>query len=184
MALGGGRLAGAFLLGLVAGSLAMVPVGGREVERLAVACRQLALRLGEAEQDLARLRSQGASWTPVVRRVTVRFPDVADEALRVRLEEAVRPLLEELVGREVGRLDPFLVDALLRGRRVQVGEQEYGLALRRALLGEETLVVLGAEPFRRQAPFRESRRRTSAATSSALVPKLKTAKRFPSGEIR
>lgn len=149
--MGGGRLAGAFLLGLLAGSLAMVPVAGREVERLAVACRQLALRLGEAEQDLARLRRQGAAWTPVVRRVTVRFANVADEALRLRLEEAVRPLLEELVGREVGRLDPFLVDALLRGRRVRVGEQEYVLALRRALLGEEVLVVLGAQPARSPA---------------------------------
>lgn len=150
--MGGGRLAGAFLLGFLAGSLALVPLAGREVERLAVACRQLALRLDEARQDLASLRRQGAAWTPVVRRVTVRFVNVADDALRLRLEEAVRPLLEELVGREVGRLDPFLVDALLRGRRVRVGEQEYGLTLRRALLGEETLVVLGTQPVRSPSP--------------------------------
>lgn len=58
------------------------------------------------------------------------------------------------MGREVGRLDPFLLDALLRGRRVAVGEQGYGISLRRAILGQEVLVVLAAQPLPARQPSR------------------------------
>lgn len=63
----------------------MLPVAGRELERLALSCRQLALRLEEAEQNLARLRQQGAGAVPLVRRVNIRFANVQDDALRLKL---------------------------------------------------------------------------------------------------
>src|SRR5690606_10888739 len=52
------------------------------------------------------------------------------------------PLAEELVGRELERVDPYLVHALFDGRAVDLDEARYQVTVRSVVAAEEVTVIL------------------------------------------
>lgn len=138
------RYLAAFLLGVMAGMALVVPVAARRVELLEVERRVLQRDLEETRQKLRDLEEARSRWqaSPVVRAVSVRVANVADRSLRLRLEERLRPLVADLVGREVRRLDPVLMGAVFAERTVRVGDKEFAPVLRQAFVGEELMFVV------------------------------------------
>lgn len=132
-----------FLLGALVGAAAMVPLVGARVESLELERQGLLLRLAEAQRSLAQLRSANRRWArPVVRSVELHFANVDEPALRLKLEERLKPLVQDLVGREIRGLDPFLIFGLFRDRAWRIGEKEYRPELRVAVVDEEMVLVL------------------------------------------
>jgi hypothetical protein len=139
----------AFLLGAVAGSLGVVAAAGREVQRLQLErevllqrLEQQRTRLENLEQALARHRQ------PVIGEARLELLGVDDPVIRLALERQLQPLVQDLVGRRLDRVDPELVASIFEGRSLAVGERRYTLSLRRLLLAEQTslqLVVRRAE---------------------------------------
>src|SRR5690606_28742757 len=103
------RLVAAFLLGALVGAAATVPYYGRRVETLLLTTGSLLQQLHEHRARLERL--QPAADEParrVVQRVRLELL-WDDEATRLALTERLAPLAEELVGRDLERIDPYLL---------------------------------------------------------------------------
>ncbi len=154
------RYLAAFLLGVMAGMALVVPVASRRVELLEIERRVLQSDLDDARRKLKDLEEARSRWqaSPVVRAVSVKVSNVSDRSLRLRLEERLKPLVAELVGREVRRLDPVLIGAVFADRTLRVGDKEYVPVLRQAFVGEEILFVVEArEVANRRQPAAELR---------------------------
>lgn len=136
------RLIAAFLLGAAVGAASTVPYYGRRVEALILTTGSLLQQLHEHRARLERLQEAGNEPSRrVIQRVRLEFL-YPDEAVRLSLTERLAPLAEELVGRELERVDPYLVHALFDGRAVDLDEARYQVTVRSVVAAEEVTVIL------------------------------------------
>src|SRR5690606_24221550 len=99
-------------------------------------------QLHEHRARLERLQEAGHEPSRrVIQRVRLQFL-YPDEAVRLSLTERLAPLAEELVGRELERVDPYLVHALFDGRAVDLDEARYQVTVRSVVAAEEVTVIL------------------------------------------
>lgn len=136
------RLVAAFLLGAAVGSAATVPQYGHRVESLLLVNGRLVQQLHEYRSRLERLQAAGGRPDArVVQEVTL---DILwhDEAARLALAERLAPLAEELVGRDLERIDPYLLYALFDGREVAMEGRRYSLSVRAVVVAEQVTVVI------------------------------------------
>ena len=139
------RLLAAFLLGTCVGAAATVPYYGRRVETLTLTTGTLLQQLQEHRSRLERLQQAGdAPAERVILRVRLEFL-WDDEAVRLALAERLAPLAEELVGRDLARIDPYLIYAMFEGRAVDIDDARYRLSVRTVVVAEEVTVVLAVE---------------------------------------
>lgn len=139
------RFGTTFLLGIAIGAAVTVPYYGHKVESLQLTHGQLLQQLHEHRSRLRKLNE--ASQNPrdrLVRDVTLSIL-WHDEAVRLALNESLSPLSNELVGRELERIDPYLVFAIFDGRTVQVEERLYRLTVRSLIIAEQLSLVLTVE---------------------------------------
>lgn len=131
-----------FLLGLLLGAAAMVPITGRHVEQLTL--EQLRL-LQETAQYQSRLRKlEAALQNPqqaVIGDVTLQilWPD---EATRLDLTEKLAPIAHELVGRQVTDINPYLIFAVFDDRVIDLSHRRYRVNVRAVVISAETLIIL------------------------------------------
>ncbi|MFO7246140.1 MAG: hypothetical protein FWJ62_04270 [Thermaerobacter sp.] len=136
------RLAAAFLLGAAVGAAATVPYYGRRVEALLLTTGSLLQQLHEHRARLARLEeARDRSFRPVIQRVRLELLH-DDEAVRLALAERLSPLAEELVGRDLERVDPYLVYAMFDGRSVDLDDARYVVTVRAVVAAPEMTVIL------------------------------------------
>lgn len=124
------RVAAAFLLGFLAGVTLVTLSLAQRVERLELQRQRLLLELvelhGQWERLQSTLRSQRA---PRVTSARATFEGDLNEAEQLGLARAIKPLLDEFVGKPVDRLDPGLVVNVFRDRTVELPDGTYRLRL-------------------------------------------------------
>lgn len=141
------RLAGAaFILGVLVGAaLATLHLGGR-VDRLTL---DNAILLDEVERLAGALASREHALTQQrrapVQSVRIEVTSPIHEHVRFHIEQRAHELLRPLVGEEVERLNPALIESALT-RRVEVEGEAYTLSPTLIVLGREVFIRLEARP--------------------------------------
>lgn len=139
------RLLAAFLLGVTVGAAATVPYYGRRIEALLLTTGSLLQQLHEHQARLERLEQAGdAPVEQVIQRVRLEFL-YPDDVVRLALAERLAPLADELVGRELERVDPYLIYALFDGRAVDLEDARYRVMVRSVIAAGEVTVILAVE---------------------------------------
>ncbi|HEX6990081.1 MAG TPA: hypothetical protein VF282_11500 [Bacillota bacterium] len=164
------RLVAAFVLGAAVGAAVTVPYYGRRVEALILTTGTLLQQLHEHRARLERL--QDARDEParrVIQRVRLDFL-YPDEAVRLALTEHLAPLAEELVGRDLERVDPYLIYALFDGRTVDLEEARYQVTVRSVVAAQEVTVILAVTRIEADRAWRGRRAHIDGATHATPQP--------------
>lgn len=147
--------AAGFVLGTLCGALLAGTVTWKQVEDLTRQNDFLATRLvdhqNRVERLEAELREREAANRFLVRAVDIRV-NVKDAEVRTRVERYARSQLAELVGKEVSRIDPYLVEQALDGRTLTTGDDRWALTVRRTHVWEVVTVELDVEAARTAPP--------------------------------
>lgn len=116
------------------------------MERLELQRQRLLMELTEVHskweklQDAARARQR-----PRVASARAHFEGELSEAERLQLQQALKPLLDDFVGKEIQRLDPVVVANVFRDREIDLGGRSYRLRLTLLILAEELHVYFEVE---------------------------------------
>ena len=136
------RFIAAFLLGLFVGGAVTIPLLAYRIEELQIHQGKLVQQLLLYRSRLEKLTAiQEQPRTRIVREVDIQllWPD---EAARLDLSEHLAPLSNELVGRQIERIDPYLVYAIFDGRLIDLENRRYRLSVRAVVIAEETVILL------------------------------------------
>lgn len=137
-------LVAALVVGLFIGIHAGFSISAQEVERLLLQQGRLIQELGLYRSRLEQLQREGEeapkqAWQIENVDLQLLWPDEAD---RLDLSEYLQPLTQELIGRRLDNLDPYLVYAIFEGRRIDLEHRAFLLTPRVILLGRETRIIL------------------------------------------
>lgn len=134
-----------FILGLLAGAAVMVPVAGKQVEQLKLEQVRLLQDLAQYQSRLQKL--EAALQEPKDRLVNNVDLQLlwSDEAVRLDLIQKLTPIANELVGREVTSLNPYLLYAIFDDRIIDLKSRRFRLNVRAVVIAEETLIILAVK---------------------------------------
>ncbi len=131
-----------FTLGILAGSIAMTWLLGRDIERLTYKTRTQQEELTETRQQLSELKAslEAARQKPYVRGIDARIrlagelTDIEEQGVRIELEKEVKERLQPIMDQELATLNYWLIPGMVNGRVAEVEGKQFELHV-------ETIVV-------------------------------------------
>lgn len=137
------RLLGAFVMGAVVGAASLIPLVGHRVDDLHKQTDQLLLELTEYKAQVENLRQSLETRTRfVIQEVRVEVVNLEDEARILSLKKQLRPYVQELVGRQITRVDPELTLGLLEGRSIMFDDKQMVVRVKTLIVAPTTQFFL------------------------------------------
>ncbi len=141
------------IAGMIAGASFATLRLGREIDRLTL---DNAVLMDEVERLAGELASREQTLTErrrlPVRSVEVEVANLPEGHVRLHLEGEAQKLLRHLVGEEVERLSPALIEEALR-RTVRVDNQDFALSPTLIVLADRVYVRLEAKEGRLEVSY-------------------------------
>lgn len=133
-------------LGFILGTLSVLLAVGRQVERLRLEREEMLEQLRWYKKKVDNLNEtlQTKYWS-VIQEVNVTMSGIEDEATKLALRREISPLLEELLGKELAKVEPLLILKMFDGREISLEEKKYRLTSQALVLSTKTRIVLQVE---------------------------------------
>ncbi len=140
------RLLAAFLLGCLCGGALMMPLLGTQLERAMLEQEHMMLTLIDFRSRLEKLSQQLATHQApeMVESVDVVLRGVDDKAHSLALKRMLQPYTQELVGKELGVLDPYLIINVFDERLLSLDGTTYVLAVDALVIDRNIILLLEA----------------------------------------
>ncbi|NLY11312.1 MAG: hypothetical protein GX020_06485 [Firmicutes bacterium] len=135
-----------FILGLIIGlTLAMI-WSAWTIDKTLIEIETLRSELSEKQNAIEKLEfSLIERRQRFVKNISI-IMDEKDQHRNLKIAQAVKGLLEDLIGREVDSIDPPLVFAILNGRTIAVEKQLFTLKANILVISETLTVYLSVTP--------------------------------------
>ena len=137
--------AACFILGFAIGTAASIFYSGAvidekvfELDTLYSELSERTRRIEKLEESLADQRSRIIKDLKVV--VTIKDPH-----LNLKISDAVRQILSDLIGQEIAGLDPGLIRSIIDGRIIYISGEPYTLHLQYLVVAETAVLEISAE---------------------------------------
>ncbi len=136
-----------FLVGALAGGIAVSVVNAGRLDRLYLEKEKIRVELFETADRLHKLEKRWAGRSEnLVRAVIIELATEAGAFDELSLQQAAAAITADLVGKSVSTLHPHLLLNLLDGRLLSVNGKFYRLSVNWIIIGEEVIVNLDAAP--------------------------------------
>ena len=134
--------AACFFLGLIIGVTASIFYSGAMIDQKAIELEMLYSELSERNSRIEKLESSLADQrSRIVQDLKIGL-NIKDPYLVLKISDAARQLLNELIGQELNKLDPNLIRTIIDGRVIYINDQPYTLYLKYLVLAETTALEL------------------------------------------
>ncbi|MGI6559634.1 MAG: hypothetical protein ACOX20_12125 [Limnochordia bacterium] len=138
------QLIGIFLLGLIAGLIVGMLLMGRKVDDLTLENQLLLGHAQDLEARLKRLESLEKKGH-IIQSVKV-VATCPDEQARLKGQETIQGLLQELVGRDVDAIDPPLLETMVHQRPVAIQDETYLVYLTASHISKTVTIYINLVP--------------------------------------
>lgn len=138
------RVIGIYLLGIIAGLILGTLLMGRKVDDLTLENQLLLGHSLDLEARLKRLESLEKKGH-IIQSVKV-VAICADEQARLKGQETIQGLLQELVGRDVDAIDPPLLEAMIDQRSVSIQDETYLACLTASHISKTVTIYIRLVP--------------------------------------
>ncbi len=148
------RCAAFFILGLLAGAMAMHAFQGGALEKLHWEKENLKVELYEKKEQIKKIEEQQESlFPPTVREIKLEISPGGGAFVEPELKRQVYDLVKGLLGQEVLALPYPLVFNILDNRIIEMDEKRFQLNVEAVILGETLVYYLQAKKSGDEAPI-------------------------------
>lgn len=146
------RLPAAFLLGILAGGIAMNLHIGKFTDELLLSNKILSEQLADSQKELEQLEQNLAAKSLLI--VTEIQPEITfpeeelshyeEETARLEIEKKVKTWLQPVLGSEIALIDYKLIPQIIKGREVSIKGKSFYLKVKMVVISKTIVIFLEA----------------------------------------
>lgn len=142
------RLLASFIMGILLGAAVFMLTISRNLDRLHLENSSLKMELSTKEEQVQNLKKSIEEYrTWIIQDLIIEFKDDIDEHMSIAVEEEVRNLLHNIIGREIDSIDQELFYQTIDNRIIEINDKRYKLNLEALIIWEKTKLILNVIPL-------------------------------------